>query len=159
MAREFSKISPAIWGSHRFLRRNSEERLLLLYFMTNEHQNSAGCYRLPDGYAMSDLGWNLEQYKTVRDQLVVAELISFDAYTSEIFVNRWFLHNPPTNPAHAKGAMTLISKIDSDKIRETVEAEFVATDWGARMTENPSDLDPQTSNSRLANTSLMKRAR
>ena len=48
--REFSKVSPAVWQSERFHSLPSDDgRYVHLYLLTNDHQNSAGCYRLPDG--------------------------------------------------------------------------------------------------------------
>lgn len=96
--REWSKVAPNVWESGRFVGlTDSDAKLLLLYFMSNSHQNSSGCYRIPDGYAVADLGWSLDQYRSARNLLVEAELITFDPATSEVFVDRWFKHNPPTN--------------------------------------------------------------
>jgi hypothetical protein len=156
--REWSKVSPALWRSPRFLGlQGSDERLLLVYYMTGDHMNSSGCYRLPDGYAIADLGWTLERYRTSRDLLVSAGLISFDQSTEEVFVNRWFKHNPPTNAKHAKGARRLINKIDSDDLRLMAEAEFCETDWGGQSEQV---VNSELSNhSRLANTPMLQRVR
>jgi hypothetical protein len=156
--REWSKVSPALWRSPRFLGlQGSDERLLLVYYMTGDHMNSSGCYRLPDGYAIADLGWTLERYRTARDLLVSAGLISVDQTTEEVFVNRWFKHNPPTNAKHAKGARRLINKIDSDDLRLMAEAEFCETDWGGQSEQV---VNSELSNhSRLANTPILQRVR
>ncbi|MCF6112390.1 hypothetical protein [Mesorhizobium muleiense] len=156
--REWSKVSPALWRSPRFLGlQGSDERLLLVYYMTGDHMNSSGCYRLPDGYAIADLGWTLERYRTARDLLVAAGLISFDRATEEVFVNRWFKHNPPTNAKHAKGARRLINKIDSDDLRLMAEEEFCETDWGGQSEQV---VNSEISNhSRLANTPILQRVR
>jgi hypothetical protein len=96
--REFSKVSPALWRSGRFTGLEcSTAQVLYLYFLSCEHQNSAGCFRLPDGYACSDLGWSLETYQSARDKLITAELITVDLVTAEIYVDRWLKHNPPMN--------------------------------------------------------------
>ncbi|RWO45974.1 MAG: hypothetical protein EOS11_10290 [Mesorhizobium sp.] len=125
--------------------------------MTGDHMNSSGCYRLPDGYAIADLGWTLERYRTARDLLVAAGLISFDRITEEVFVNRWFKHNPPTNAKHAKGARRLINKIDSDDLRLMAEEEFCETDWGGQSEQV---VNSEISNhSRLANTPILQRVR
>jgi hypothetical protein len=156
--REWSKVSPTLWRSPRFLGlQGSDERLLLVYYMTGDHMNSSGCYRLPDGYAIADLGWTLEQYRTARDLLVAAGLISFDRTTEEVFVNRWFKHNPPTNAKHAKGTRRMINKIDSDELRLLAEAEFCETDWGGQSEQV---VNSEISNhSRLANTPILQRVR
>ncbi|TIN77792.1 hypothetical protein [Mesorhizobium sp.] len=156
--RDWSKVSPALWRSPRFLGlQGSDERLLLVYYMTGDHMNSSGCYRLPDGYAIADLGWTLERYRTARDLLIAAGLISFDRTTEEVFVNRWFKHNPPTNAKHAKGARRLINKIDSDDLRLMAEEEFCETDWGGQSEQV---VNSEISNhSRLASTPILQRVR
>ncbi|HEV2899897.1 MAG TPA: hypothetical protein VGX71_19105 [Pseudaminobacter sp.] len=127
--REFSKVSPAVWRSGRFTGLEcSTAKVLYLYFLTCEHQNSAGCFRLPDGYACSDLGWSPETYRSARDKLIAAELITVDLVTAEIYVDRWLKHNPPTNEKHSMGTRRIIEAIESDLIREKVEAEFLAAD-------------------------------
>lgn len=123
--REFSKVSPAIWRSKRFLALPSDRaRLLLLYFLTSQHQNSAGAYRVPDGYAVADLGWTLTDYQDARADLCEAGLIVFDTDTEEVFCNGWFSVCPPMNDKHASGTMTRIADIESDTVREVVEVEF-----------------------------------
>lgn len=128
--RDFSKISPAVWRSERFTALDTEAKLLHLYFMSCGHQNSAGCFRLPDGYACSDLGWEIDKYRETRDRLIAADLASFDPHTAEMYVHRWFKHNPPMNDKHAIGTRSIIERIESDAIREKVEAEFQSADDG-----------------------------
>lgn len=123
--RKFSKVSPALWRSGRFATLPTKEaKLLYLYFLTSEHQTSAGAFRIPDGYACEDLGWERKDYHEARQCLIDGEMIVFDADTEEVFVLRWFKHNPPTNPKHRAGTERLISEIDSDAIREIAEAEY-----------------------------------
>lgn len=141
-ARQFSKVSPAVWRSGRFVGLGDDTaQLLYIYFLSCEHQTSAGCFRLPDGYACSDLGWALDKYAKARAKLMKAELITFDPMTSEIFIDRWFKHSPPTNEKHAQGSLRLISAIDSDLVREKAEAEFMeASDLRAPKPEDKSHL-------------------
>lgn len=122
--REFTKVSPNLWRSKRFLARTDAAKVLYVYLLTCEHQNSTGCFRLPDGYACADLHWSIEQYGSARDELVASDLVSFDAETSLIFVHRWFKHSPPMNDKHAQGTVKQIVEIESDAIREKVEQEF-----------------------------------
>lgn len=127
--REFSKVAPAVWRSSRFAGLGGDApQLLYLYFLTCEHQNSAGCFRLPDGYACADLGWPLEKYREARERLSAADLVTFDPGTDEIYVPRWLKHNPPMNDSHSKGTRRVIERIESDMIRETVEADFMAAE-------------------------------
>lgn len=124
-SRQFSMVSPAIWRSRRFLALSTDKcRLLLLFYITCSHQNSAGCYRIPEGYACTDLGWPTDEYKSARQELVAADLVAYDDETEEVFVTGWFRVSPPTNKSHAQGTQKLISNIESDAIRSKVETDF-----------------------------------
>ncbi|MDX0513329.1 hypothetical protein GOD47_01410 [Sinorhizobium medicae] len=154
--REFSKISPAVWRSERFTTLDTDAKLLHLYLISCEHQNSAGCFRLPDGYACSDLGWEMGKYREARDRLIADDLASFDAQTAEIYVHRWFKHNPPMNDKHAIGTRSIIERIESDAIREKVEAEFQTADDG-RASKAARLNEAVANGAHLTNTSLMMR--
>lgn len=126
--RDFTKVSPHVWQSSRFRRLESDAQLLYLYLLTCDHQNSAGCFRLPDLYACSDLGWEAERFKSARSALVDGDMISYDGESFEIFVHRWFKHSPPMNEKHSEGTQRLISDVESDEIRNRVEEEFLEAD-------------------------------
>jgi hypothetical protein len=128
MSQDFTKVSPAVWRSRRFLALDDAGKILYLYFLTCEHQNSTGCFRLPDAYASSDLAWSVEKYREQRAILAAADLVAVDEEASIVYVCRWFKHCPPTNANHAKGIMKQISKIESDVLRERVEVEFTQAD-------------------------------
>jgi hypothetical protein len=126
MTRRFTKIGGgALWRSKRFTDLSSTDaKLLLFYFLTSEHMTSAGAYQVPDGYAIADLGWTMEQYRKARAELVSADLILFDDESSVVYVLRWFRHNVPMNQRHTVGTARLISEIPCDAVRERVEADF-----------------------------------
>lgn len=122
---KFSKVGGALWHSKRYRGLpDDQSRLLYHYFLTSEHQCSIGCYVLPDGYALHDLQWDLKTYSAARQALIDAELILFDFDTTEIYVRRWFQHNPPTNSKHEQGCLRLIGDIESEAISERVAVEF-----------------------------------
>jgi hypothetical protein len=125
--REFSKVSPALWRSARFAGLSDKGQIAYLYFITNAHVTSAGCYVLPDGYACADLNWTLADYHQARDECRETGLIDYEGDT--VFVERWFKHNPPMNANHATGTMKQIAAIEADRLREKTEAAFtVAND-------------------------------
>jgi hypothetical protein len=129
--RDFSKISPAVWQSKRFNSLPSDDgRYLYLYLLTNEHQTSAGCYRLPDGYAINDLRWELSRYVKARQELVAADLILFDATESVVMITRWFKHNAPQNESHFVGVERLLQRIPSHMIWDAA-SNAVNESWEA----------------------------
>lgn len=136
--RGFSKISPELWDSERFNTLPSDDgRYLYLYLLTCRHQTSAGAYKLPDGYAATDLRWLPERYVKAREQLQKADLIRFDSQTSVVMITRWFKHNPPMNADHLKSiegelerlpSLLLAEEAHSDllMIQESLDAERLA---------------------------------
>lgn len=131
MSRKFTMVSPALWKSRRFLALGDSEKVLFLYYLAGPHQNSSGCYGIPDGYAAADLGWPVADVIQRREALVTAGMIDADSDTSEIAIERWFKHCQPDNKMHAIGTASLISRIESDRLREKLEEEISATRFGA----------------------------
>lgn len=123
--RDFSKISPSVWRSARFTDLSSDDaRFLYLFYLTCEHQTSAGAYRLPDGYACNDLHWTQERYRKARADLQTADLIEFDDAASVVMIRRWFKHNPPMNESHLTGIERVIERLESELIAEAISLEL-----------------------------------
>ena len=112
--RDFNKVSPTLWQSSRFVDLPSDDgRLLYLYLLTCHHQNSAGCFWLPDGYACNDVRWDAKRYEKARQTLIDADLIQYDDANLVVLIQRWFKHNPPMNPSHLKGIEAELRKCTS----------------------------------------------
>lgn len=58
--RNYGKVQSGFWQSRDFDACTDAGRLLALYLLTGPHTNGIGCFRLPDGYIMDDLGWDQE---------------------------------------------------------------------------------------------------
>jgi hypothetical protein len=126
--REFSKVAAAIWSSKRFRALTDNARLLLVYYLTSPHQNSAGCFALPDLYASCDINWPLERYLAARADLIGAGLVQFDEASGEILIVGWFRHCAPQNPSHRKSVILAIERISSEKLRTEARAQLTASD-------------------------------
>lgn len=122
--RIFSKVSPLVWRSPRFRGLGEPAQLAFFYFLSSPHSSSAGVYAVPDAYAASDLGWSLETYTAVRDELVSASMIDYDPATETVLVEKWFKHNQPANDDHATGARKRIMLIECERLREKALASF-----------------------------------
>jgi hypothetical protein len=59
--REYGQVQSAFWQSPDAQAWSDTGKLLALYLLTGPHANGLGCYRLPDGYVMADLGWDSER--------------------------------------------------------------------------------------------------
>ncbi|TGQ20411.1 hypothetical protein [Mesorhizobium sp. M00.F.Ca.ET.217.01.1.1] len=126
--RVFNKISPALWRSPRFLGLSDRAKLGFIYFCTNAHVTSAGCYVLPDLYACADLHCDLKDYQAMRGELLEAGMIDFDPAHSVILIDKWFKHNPPTNEKYAIGTARRIADIPSEHLRKKAEEALAEVD-------------------------------
>ena len=134
--RSFTKISPSLWKSKKFLTlRTDKDRLFYLFALTNNHQISAGVYHLPTAYAAEDLGWSSQEVIDSRKACVSAGLIMFDDETSELLITQWFVHNPPMNDRHSKGAKKQIERTQSDFLRTTALEELKMRMPSERLTK------------------------
>ncbi len=158
LMRDFTKLTPAIFDDKRFVSIASETvspQVVFFYLMGGKHQNSAGCYKLPDLYAASDLHCSVESYVAARLALVEAGLILFDEDTNELYIVGWFASNGSlTNWKHAAGTERLIYQIESQTISdaayrdfETVKEDFERRQEGRdeKRNRNPASIHPLTS--------------
>ncbi len=132
--RDFNKVSPTLWQSSRFMDLPSDDgRFLYLYLLTCHHQNSAGCFWLPDGYACNDIGWDRQRYEAARATLMDAGLIQYDDGNQVILIERWYKHNPPMNQSHVKGIETSLRQCPSIELRDYAHNQLRIA-WEARVT-------------------------
>ena len=123
--RDFNKVAICFWQQpNRGL--SDEAQYLRLYLMTCPHQNSAGAFSLPEGYACADLNWPLAKLRTHRKALIDANVLLFDADTNELFLVDWFTHNPAMNPKHIAGANRIIARLHSATIRDAAQTALTA---------------------------------
>lgn len=126
--RNFTMISPHLWRSTRFKSLSDSEKTLYLYLLTSEHQTSAGCFRLPDGYACDDLEWEPQILTTTRASLVQAGLIQHDPASDEYLIERFFKHCPPRNRNHRLGVEREIAALRSPGIKRAALTALLALD-------------------------------
>lgn len=163
--RNFTMVSPGLHSSRRFLALDDSRRSLFFYLLTSPHQTSCGCSQIRPGYACADLGpdWPLPKYLTCLADLEGAGLIITDVETSEIYIDRWFKHNCKGSWKYAKAIQGQIDKIESEMLREKVNADFAVTELGQaayevgeadKAADRPT---PANVSNRLLSTGLMRR--
>ncbi|RVD21017.1 hypothetical protein [Mesorhizobium sp. M4B.F.Ca.ET.017.02.2.1] len=163
--RNFTMVAPGLHSSRRFLTLDDSRRALFFYLLTSPHQTSCGCSQIRPGYACADLGpgWPEPKYQTCLADLESAGLIITDPDTNEIYIDRWFKHNAKGSWKYAKAIQSQIDKIESEMLREKVNADFAETDLGQaayeageaeRAGERQSAANSQ---SRLTSTSYLRK--
>ncbi|MEI9992745.1 MAG: hypothetical protein WDM86_22260 [Rhizomicrobium sp.] len=122
--RDFTMVSPRIWMSPKFWALPSnEERFVYLYVLTGQHQNGAGAYHLPVGYAAADLRSTPVAVTAALGELNQAGLIEFDPATSEVLIVGWFDLCKPQNAKHYEGVKRRIAQLLSARLRDIAEAD------------------------------------
>lgn len=100
--RDYAKISTSIWRSKKFraLQLNDRAKLLYFYFHTCAQVNSTGCFPLPIGYVVADLGWGVNQVLEAIETLSQGYLIQWNANEEVVRIIGFLEHDPATNPKH-----------------------------------------------------------
>jgi hypothetical protein len=133
--REFNKVSPTIWQDADFQKLPFRERYTFLYLRTCQHQSSAGCFMLPEGYALVDLGgWDAKTYRESIKAVETAGLITTDPETSEVLINGWFDDNGPMNNNHRISIQRNIDAIKSPTLKKIAQDRLDAF-WTASEIE------------------------
>lgn len=134
--RDFSKINPSLWASKRFTKLDDIGKLFYLYCLSSPQSNSCGCYRLPIGYAMEDLGWNQEQVIYGIDTVSDTNLIQYNQHESVIYIDRWYDYNAPSNPKHSMKVINELSCVPRCALRDKNARELSAviqrTKWDSK---------------------------
>lgn len=119
--RDYAKISCSIWNSRKFRSLNDDDaKLLYFYLHTCRHVNSVGCFILPPGYAVTDLGWSEQRFRQALDRLSTASLTGWDEAENLVRIVDYLKQDPLTNPSHAAGVVSVALKLPI-----TVETSFV----------------------------------
>jgi hypothetical protein len=124
--REFSKVYCSLWQSQKFESvPDAKSKLLYLYLLTNQHSNSAGCYDLKKGYAMTDLGYTDHEYSMGIDTLASCLLIEVEKGLQTILITNWVGFNQPQNAKHSLGIMNALKDISSYTLKIKRIQEFM----------------------------------
>jgi hypothetical protein len=125
---EFTKVSRTLFRkSKKFRQQNDDGRLLYLYLLVTEHINSAGCYQLSEGYAVTDLGWDDDRFLKAMDTLCKGGLIAWDREAETVLIEGWVTFNEPSNARHAIGILTQLHDVDSESLKARRFAEISAS--------------------------------
>ncbi|TGQ15918.1 hypothetical protein [Mesorhizobium sp. M00.F.Ca.ET.217.01.1.1] len=160
--RPFTMVFPKLHSSKRYLSLDDSGRLLHHYFLDGPHQNHCGCYLIKPAYAATDLVWPVDKFLEYRGKVADAELIDFDPETDEIYVLRWFKHHDRGSWKFGKAIIGQIARIESDRLRDLVHADFAGTPMGkatleVKDAEGASEPPVTNITDRLLNTRLMQK--
>ena len=122
--RDFTMVSPKIWHSNRYKSLSEQSRLLFLYLLTNPHVTSIGCYRLPAGYACTDLQWEPTVLRSKLDELKSHGMIIEDPETETIWIDQWNQFSPLKGEKSIKGAQKKLDALPASDAKEACEKAY-----------------------------------
>ena len=102
MASRYSKVQSTLFNSEKFRKLNDFQKNVYVYLLISPHGNSAGFYKLNEGYAAVDLNCTIQRYKNALQAIKDVGLIEYDG--DIIFIRQFLKFNPYTNPKHAQGS-------------------------------------------------------
>lgn len=106
--RDYGKIKTSIWRSDKFQSLTDHtDQLFYFYLHTCPHVNSVGCFVLPLGYAVEDLGWEKSRIDRAIEALSEALLIAYHKPSKTLRIIDYLTHDPISNGNHAKGAVKI----------------------------------------------------
>lgn len=109
--RDYGKIQTAFWTSDDIRGLSDHGRLLALYLLSGPHTNQIGCFRLPDGYACEDLGWDSETVSKGFHELSENGFATRDETNKWVIVHRFLKWNEIENPNQGKSAARLFDQV------------------------------------------------
>lgn len=126
-SRNYAKIFTAIWQSRKFrgLKNNDRARLLYMYLHTCPQVNSVGCFTLPIGYVVTDLGWSEVEASECLKDLKGVELIDWDEGEEMIRICGFIDHDPPTNLKHAGSMKAAARSLHDGSLKRAVLEELL----------------------------------
>lgn len=140
--RDYAKISCSIWQSRKFRSlQDDDARLLYFYLHTSPNVNSVGCYVLPGGYAVTDLGWDAIRYRKAIDRLSIAQLIAFDPAENLVRIIDYLKHDPFTNPKHAAGAVKIALALPEVSEKATLLRDILTSKHVPESPEITANID------------------
>jgi hypothetical protein len=127
MARDYGKIFSSIWQSRKFrgIRGDDRARLLYMYLHTCPQVNSVGCFGLPLGYIVTDMGWTEAEAAECLRALQTVGLVEWDESEEMIRICGFVDHDPPTNPKHAGAMKSTIRALHDGNLKQAVIADLL----------------------------------
>jgi hypothetical protein len=133
--RDYGKVYARIWESADFRALSDDGRMLVMYLLTCQHGTISGTFRLPDGYACEDTGWDAERVAKGFANLSEKGFAYRCATTKWVWIVKFLQWNAPENPNQRKAAVKQALAVPENC---SWRADFLKACGPALGIENPS---------------------
>lgn len=96
--RIYGSVRTCFWESADTQQLSDQGKLLAIYLLTGPHSNMIGSFRLPDGYIIEDLRWNVQTVKKAFNDLHKIKFLTRDECQGWLVVHHFLKWNPIQNP-------------------------------------------------------------
>jgi hypothetical protein len=152
--RTFTQLPVALWTDYRFRKLSEDGKLAYLYLYSGPHALSSGVYRLAPGYAVADLGWDMDRWQTAFKLVQAEGLIKSNPETEEVLICDYLTSVKPPNFKTVQVIKKQIARVVCPLLREIADEAFSSAD---QHKESP-EVDESTMPSYL-NTKYLKQSR
>ena len=109
--REYGQVQVSFWSNPDNVGLSDQGKLLAVYLLTGPHSNGLGCYRLPDGYVVADLGWNEKTVSKGFQELFRIGFCERCETTKYVLIPNFLKWNPVANQNVAKARESEFNRI------------------------------------------------
>ena len=110
----YFRVSPKFWAdSHDW---SEDARTVALYLLTCEHRNTEGLFRLPEMYAVEDLGWDPERFRDGFGELIGRGFVEHDPDAKVVLIVKALKYQRPDNENHAKAAGKRLAELPKNRL-------------------------------------------
>lgn len=143
----YGKINCAFWSSQTIRGLSDDGRLMAAYLLTSAHTTICGAFRLPDGYAIEDLGWPIDRINQTLLELSRNGFAERCESTKWVVIYKFLEWNPPQNENQWKAVFKKASEVPKQTVWrngfETVLKQF-KNPVETVSTESESDTESDT---------------
>jgi len=111
--RNFGVIHARYWTWALEHELSDDAKIIGAYYLSCEHSNSAGCYRIPMEYVAADLGYPIDRVSKGYFELESLGFIAYCERSKWALIPKYLKWNPLQNAKHAIGTKRLLSQIPS----------------------------------------------
>ena len=126
----YFRVSPKFWADSQSW--TEDARTVALYLLTCEHRNTEGLFRLPEMYAIEDLGWEPERFRDAFGELITRGFVEHDPDAKVVFIVKAMKYQRPDNKNQALGAARRIAGLPRNRLESSFLAQLERLPEGVR---------------------------
>jgi hypothetical protein len=109
--RDYGRVFSTFWTSEDTRALSDDGKILALYLLTGPHGTIAGVFRLPDGYVIEDVRWEVPRVRQGFAELFRNRFANRCETTHWVWINKFLTWNRPENPNQWTAARKIADQV------------------------------------------------